>query len=69
MPPSEHLLTEQQVAEMLSVTVHGVRKWRIKGYIAFIKIGKTIRFEPEEVEAFVKRNRKAPACHCHEQTA
>lgn len=69
MSPSEVLLTEQEVAKMLGVTVHGVRKWRIKGYIAFIKIGKTIRFEPKEVQAFIARNRKAPVCHCHEQTA
>lgn len=61
----EILLTEQQVADLMGVTTHAVRKWREKGLISFFKIGKTIRFDQEEVQAFLQRNRKEASCsHC-----
>lgn len=62
--PTDVLFTEQEVADLLSVTTHAVRKWREKGHIAYIKIGRTIRFEPAEVQAFIARNRKKPQCEC-----
>lgn len=69
MLQTDILLTEQQVADMLGVSTAGVRKWREKRLIAYIKIGKLIRFEPEEVRAFIERNRKAPTCVCEQQSA
>ena len=56
MPSNFLMLTEQQVAELLGVSVHGVKKVAGKGLISYVKIGKTIRFEQAEVEAFIERN-------------
>lgn len=58
------LLTEQQVADIFGVTVHGVKKWRLKGLIGYIKIGKTIRFEEAEVNRFKQVHSVASACKC-----
>jgi excisionase family DNA binding protein len=58
----EVLLTEQQVADLMGVTTHAVKKWREKGLISFFMIGKTIRFDQEEVQAFLDRNRKTAGC-------
>lgn len=63
------LWTEEQVADLFGVSTHAVKKWREKGLISFFKIGKTIRFDPEEVQAFLQRNRKAAPCNCHAASA
>jgi excisionase family DNA binding protein len=49
-PLPEILLTEQEVAAMFGVSTHAVKKWREKGLISFFRIGKTIRFDQEEVQ-------------------
>lgn len=67
----ESLLTEQEVAAMFGVSTHAVKKWREKGLISFFRIGKTIRFDQEEVQAFYQRNRKEASSGCcnHAATA
>lgn len=70
MAPEEHLLTEEEVAEMLSCTPSAVRKWRGEGKIAYVKLGALVRFKPEEVQAFIDRGLQAPVCAaCAEETA
>lgn len=49
---------------MMGVTVHGVRKWRQQRLISYIKIGRTVRFEQAEVEAFIERHKKNVSCVC-----
>lgn len=65
----ETLLTEQQVADMFGVSTHAVRKWREKGLISFFRIGKTVRFDQEEVQAFYQRNRKEAGPRCCDHAA
>lgn len=64
------LLTEQQVADRIGVSRHGVRKWRKEGKIGFVRINHTVRFEEAEVIAFIERSRQRPLCRvCNTQTA
>ena len=53
------LLTEQDLASWLGVSVRTVQGWRQRGVgIPFVKLGKTIRYDSEEVERFLaKQNR------------
>jgi excisionase family DNA binding protein len=60
--PTSPYLTEAEVAQLFGVTTHAVRKWRNQGKLGYIKVGKTIRFDPEEIAAFIRRNRQAPVC-------
>lgn len=54
----EPLITEQQVADMLYVSVSVVRKWRaLKRAPEFVKFGRSIRYEPEIVREFKRNSR------------
>ena len=47
-------MNEQQVAEYLSMSVGSVRKWRrLGGGPKFIKIGRSVRYRREDVEAWL----------------
>ena len=59
--PSE-LLTEDEVAALMKVTRHAVRKWRREGKIAFIKVNNTIRIDRQDLRRFIGEHRKAPLC-------
>jgi excisionase family DNA binding protein len=48
-----HLLTDKQVAEKLHVCQRTVIGWRSSGKIPFIRIGRSIRFRLESVEALL----------------
>ena len=53
------LLTEEQVAEQLSITTNTLRKWRWLGKgPAFIKIGAAVRYEADTLATFIKSNIK-----------
>ena len=53
------LLTEEQVAEQLSITTNTLRKWRWLGKVpAFIKIGAAVRYEADTLATFIKSNIK-----------
>lgn len=48
------LLNEQQVAELLGVSVGTLRRRRVQGQPpAFLKIGHLVKYRPESIEAFV----------------
>lgn len=48
------LLTEQDLASWLGVSVRTVQGWRQRGVgIPFVKFGKTIRYDSDEVERFL----------------
>jgi len=54
------LLTEEQVAEQLSITTNTLRKWRWLGKgPAFIKMGAAVRYEADTLATFIKSNVKA----------
>ena len=53
------LLTEEQVAEQLSITTNTLRKWRWLGKgPAFIKIGAAVRYEADAIAMFIESNIK-----------
>lgn len=53
------LLTEQQLAKQLQIPVRTIQNQRQTGMgIPFIKIGKSVRYDTNEIEAFIERNRR-----------
>ena len=53
------LLTEQQVAEQLSITTNTLRKWRWLGKgPTFIKIGAAVRYEADTLATLIRSNVK-----------
>ena len=53
------LLTEEQVAEQLSITTNTLRKWRWLGKgPAFIKIGAAVRYEADTLATFIRSSVK-----------
>ena len=53
------LLTEEQVAEQLSITTNTLRKWRWLGKgPAFVKMGAAVRYEADTLATFIKSNIK-----------
>ena len=48
------LLTEEDVAQQLHVSVASLRRWRIERRgPQFIKVGSLVRYRPEELEAWL----------------
>lgn len=49
------LLTPDQVAEQLNVSVGTLAVWRCNGacQIPYIKIGRCVRYKPRDIEAFI----------------
>jgi predicted DNA-binding transcriptional regulator AlpA len=51
----DSLLTERQVAERLSVSLATLRRRRCEGRPpAFVKIGASVRYRTEDIDAFVE---------------
>jgi predicted DNA-binding transcriptional regulator AlpA len=51
----ERLLNDRQVAELMSVSVATVRRWRLHGAgPRYFKIGALVRYCPEEVRTWLK---------------
>lgn len=54
-PIQEALIDEHQVAEMLSISVATVRRWRVvKLGPPYRKIGRLVRYERASIEAWLK---------------
>ncbi|MFL6353347.1 MAG: helix-turn-helix transcriptional regulator [Bryobacteraceae bacterium] len=52
--PTKLLLNESEVAEMLSVPVGSIRRWRFaKTGPKYIKLGNCVRWRPEDVGAYI----------------
>jgi excisionase family DNA binding protein len=54
------LLTVAEVAEMLKISVVGVRRLQYGRHIAFLKIGGSIRFAKSDIAAFLANQRVEP---------
>jgi hypothetical protein len=49
-----HLLNEYQVAEMLSVSVATVRRWRLLNIgPTYLKLSSSVRYRPEDLAAWL----------------
>jgi excisionase family DNA binding protein len=55
----DSLLTEQDVAERLATTARHVKKLRLEGKLAYVRIGNLVRFEAAEVERYIASRRQA----------
>jgi predicted DNA-binding transcriptional regulator AlpA len=52
---SRTLLTEQQAAELLTIKVKTLQKWRVcGGGPKFIKLGRAVRYDPDSLLEFVR---------------
>lgn len=59
-PSVEPLFSSDDLAELLGVPVLTVRKWRAQGTgPKFIRIGKYVRYRPEDVQAWLDALAKA----------
>lgn len=54
---SERLLTVQQAAERLNVSVRNIREHIYRRRLHIVKIGRLVRIEEGELEAFIDRGR------------
>jgi excisionase family DNA binding protein len=51
------LLTIEQTAELLNVSVRNVREQIYRRRLAIVKVGRLVRIEQSELEAFIERGR------------
>jgi excisionase family DNA binding protein len=54
---NEKLLTPEQVAERLQVTVQTIYTWMRSGYLPSVKMGRLWRIRPSELEEFIKQQK------------
>lgn len=55
--PAPPLFDERQLADLLNVSVKAVQAWRYKGGgPAFVRLGRAIRYRPNDVEAWLASN-------------
>ena len=55
------LLTVDQAAERLGTSTRFIRRLRFEGRIAVIKLGKHIRIDSDDLDAFIKAGRQEPS--------
>lgn len=59
---SEPMITTQQVADMLGVSIYTIYRLKDKpGGIPAYKVGTLVRFKPSEVEDYIARHAVKPA--------
>lgn len=54
---SDRVYTVNEVAALLKVSTRSVRRWITEGYLPVIHLGRAIRIERAEFEAFIGRMR------------
>lgn len=52
-----NLLTRNQVAKLFQVSEKHIEHQVRAGRLSVVKVGRSTRFEPSEVEAYISRNR------------
>ena len=56
---SAQLLTEIEVAKLLSIRPTTLRRWRWLGRgPSFVKVGAAVRYDPNDVSAFIEAGRR-----------
>ena len=54
----QRLLTVQEAARYLAVSVSTVYGWVWQRRIPFVKIGRAVRFDPRDLEAFIEASKQ-----------
>jgi len=57
------LLTVDQAAERLGTTVRFIRRLRAERRIAVVKLGKHIRIDSKDLDAYIEASRQEPEQH------
>jgi excisionase family DNA binding protein len=57
-PRRAHLLTIEEAAEILAVSVRTMKNLMWHGQLAYVKIGRATRIDPADLDAYVTRNRR-----------
>src|SRR5262245_31965047 len=52
------LLSVPQTAELLGIKVWTLQQWLSQRRIAFVKVGRLTKLRPEDIAAFIERNRR-----------
>jgi len=58
--PETELVSVEQAAQILSVSVSTLYGWVWQRRIAFIKLGRALRFDVSDLQEFIRRNRVQP---------
>ena len=56
----QRLLTVQDAARYLTVSVSTLYGWVWQRRIPFVKVGRALRFDPRDLEDFIKTNKQYP---------
>lgn len=59
-PVRQRLLTVQEAARYLSVSVSTLYGWVWQRRICFVKVGRALRFDPRDLEAYIAANKQHP---------
>jgi excisionase family DNA binding protein len=54
--PIPHLLNCSQVADILGISVRKVRRMKSQREIPHVKVGRSVRFRPQDIESYVMSN-------------
>ena len=56
----DKLLTFQQLSEKLQLSRSTIDRWRKEG-LPYSKLGRSLRFDENEVDEWIKQNKQSPA--------
>lgn len=56
----EPLLDISKAARLLAVSVSTLYGWVWQRRIPFVKVGRALRFDPHDLDAFIEANKKRP---------
>jgi excisionase family DNA binding protein len=60
----EHLLSNNQAAEILGISPFSLRGKVLRREVPFIKIGRRTLFDPADLQAFIQANKFNPRPRC-----
>ena len=58
--PEAELVSVEQAAQILSVSVSTLYGWVWQRRIPFVKLGRALRFDVSDLQEFIRRNRVQP---------
>jgi len=53
----DHLIDIHKTAERLGVKVHTLYGWVNQRRIPYVKVGRLVRFDPQDIEAWIEKNK------------
>lgn len=57
------LLTPEQVSELTGLSIETLAQWRFrKRHLAYLKIGRRIRYDPNDIDQYLARCRVSVSC-------